>query len=148
MNSAPNHPDRTRRAIAAVSLWTLAANSAFTGLTAALAPRAFYDDFPAGLAWVDRLPPYNQHLVSDVGGFYIAFALLFVWAAVSLHRALVVPLCTAWIVAALLHFGYHVTHLDGFDTGDAIAQTVVLGLLLVLPVAALAATASVHEREA
>jgi hypothetical protein len=65
--------------------------------------------------------------------------LLLAWAAVSLQRALVVPLCTAWIFAALLHFGYHVTHLDGFDVGDAIGQTVALALVLILPVAAVAA---------
>jgi hypothetical protein len=127
---------RARRAIAAVSLWWLAAIAAFIGLPAALAPRAFYDDFPLGRAWVEMLPPYNEHLVSDVGGFYIAFALLFAWAAISLQRALVVPLCTAWILAALLHFEYHVTHLDGWDLGDAVAQTVLLALVLILPVAA------------
>jgi hypothetical protein len=130
---------RALRAVAAVSLWVLAATSAFTGLPAALAPHAFYDDFPLGLAWVDLLPPYNEHLISDVGGFYLAFALLFAWAAVSLQRALVVPLCAAWSFAALLHFGYHVTHLDGFTVGDAIGQTVALGAVLVLPVAAVAA---------
>jgi hypothetical protein len=61
---------------------------------------------------------------------------LFAWAAVSLQRALVVPLCTAWIVVALLHFEYHATHLDGWDVGDAVAQTVLLALVLALPVAA------------
>ena len=130
---------RTLRLTATVSLWCVAATSAFTGLLAALAPRVFYDDFPLGRAWVQMLPPYNEHLINDVGGFYLAFALLFAWAAVSVHRALVVPLCTSWIFAALLHFGYHVTHLDGWDLGDAVAQTVVLALVLVLPVAALAA---------
>ena len=130
---------RTLRAIAAASLWSLAATSAFIGLPAALAPRAFYDDFPLGRAWVQMLPPYNEHLVGDVGGFYLAFALLFAWAAVSLQRALVVPLCTAWILAALLHFAYHATHLDGWNLGDAVAQTVLLALVLLLPVAAVVA---------
>jgi hypothetical protein len=130
---------RTRRVIAAGSLWWLAAVTAFIGLMATLAPRTFYDDFPLGRAWVEMLPPYNQHLVSDVGGFYVAFALLFAWAALSLRRELVVPLCTAWILAAVLHFGFHVTHLDGWDVGDAVAQTVLLALVLILPVAALLA---------
>jgi hypothetical protein len=138
---------RARRAIAAVSLWWLAATTAFTGLLPVLAPRVFYDDFPLGRAWVQMLPPYNEHLVNDVGGFYLAFALLFAWAAVSLQRALVVPLCTAWIFAALLHFGYHVTHLDGWDLGDAVAQTVVLALVLVLPVAAVAAVLRLPGRQ-
>jgi hypothetical protein len=125
--------------IARVCLWVLAASSAATGLPAALGPRSFYDDWPVGREWVAMLPPYNQHLLTDVGGFYVAFALLFAWAAVTLRRELIVPLCTAWTVAALLHFGYHVTHLDGWDAGDAIAQTIALGLVLVLPVAAIAA---------
>jgi hypothetical protein len=123
--------------IARVSLWCLAVSSAATGVPAAIAPRAFYDGFPLGREWVAMLPPFNQHLVTDVGGFYVAFAVLFAWAAVTLRRELIVPLCTAWTVAALLHFGYHVTHLDGWDVGDAVMQTVVLGLLVVLPVSAM-----------
>ena len=126
----------THRAVARISLSTLAVASAFVGVPATLVPRAFYDDFPLGRAWVEMLPPYNQHLISDVGGFYLAFAVLFAWAAVTLRRALIVPLCTAWILAALLHFGYHVSHLDGWNVTDAVAQTAALGLLSVLPVVA------------
>jgi len=29
-----------------------------------LSPRSFYDDVP----WVAMLPPYNQHLMTDLGG--------------------------------------------------------------------------------
>ena len=126
----------THRAVARVSLWTLAVAAAFVGLPATLAPRYFYDDFPLGRAWVEMLPPYNQHLIGDVGGFYLAFTVLFVWAAVTLRRSLVLPLCTAWIFAALLHFVYHASHLDGWDVSDAVAQTAALGLVLLLPVVA------------
>jgi len=39
------------------------------GFWALLAPRSFYDDFPGGgRSWVSALPPYNEHLVRDVGG--------------------------------------------------------------------------------
>ena len=38
------------------------------GLPAAFAPRTFYDDFPFVAHWVELLPPYNEHLVTDVGG--------------------------------------------------------------------------------
>jgi hypothetical protein len=65
--------------------------SATIGLTAALAPRTFYDDFPFLAHWVELLPPYNEHLVTDVGGLYLAFALLFAWAARKPDRALVLP---------------------------------------------------------
>ena len=125
--------------IARVALWILAAEAAAVAVPALVAPRYFYDSFPLGASWVDLLPPFNQHLISDVGGFYLAFALLFAWAAVTLRRPLVVPLCITWTIAALVHFIYHATHLEGFDAGDAVAQTVSLALVVALPVIAAAA---------
>ena len=56
-------------------LSSLAAISVGVGLLASVAPRAFYDEVPG----VDGLPPYNQHLLTDVGGLYLGFAVLFVW---------------------------------------------------------------------
>jgi hypothetical protein len=129
---------RERGLRAALAL--LAVTSAATGLPATLAPRAFYDAFPLGLGLVAELPPYNAHLVTDVGGFYLAFAVLFAWAALRPHRALVVPLATAWSLAAALHLLFHVTHLGGFDTGDAVLQTAGLVVVLALPLAVLAAS--------
>ena len=126
------------------ALWLLTVEAALVAVPALLAPRYFYDSFPFGAGWVDLLPPFNQHLISDVGGFYLAFALLFAWAAVTLRRPLIVPLCVTWAIAALVHFVYHVTHLDGFDAADAIAQTVTLALVVALPV--IAAAAAPHER--
>jgi len=130
--------------IARVALWILAVEAMLVAVPALLAPRYFYDSFPLGASWVDLLPPFNQHLISDVGGFYLAFALLFGWAAVTLRRPLIIPLSIAWSIAALVHFIYHVTHLDGFDTAAAIAQTVGLALVLALPL--IAAAAAPHER--
>jgi hypothetical protein len=131
--------------ISRVALWILAAEAASVAVPALVAPRSFYDSFPLGASWVEMLPPYNQHLISDVGGFYLAFALLFAWAAITLRRSLVVPLCGAWGIAALVHFVYHVTHLDGWDAADAIAQTVSLALVLALPVIAAVAAPRVPE---
>jgi hypothetical protein len=118
-------------------LGVLAFSALSVGLLASIAPRAFYDDFPLGADWVSLLPPYNEHLVTDVGGFQLAFGLLFAWAAARPARPLVVPLCAAWLVSQLAHFLFHVTHLEHFSTGDAIAQTVALGIVLVLPAAAI-----------
>jgi hypothetical protein len=113
---------------AALGLVALA--NAITGLQAVAAPRAFYDGFPLGRGWVAELPPFNAHLTTDVGGFYLAFAVLFAWAAVGLQRALVVPLCAAWAVFGLVHLTWHVTHLEGFGPADAAAQTVGLAAVL------------------
>jgi hypothetical protein len=121
-----------------IALGLLALSAASVGVPAAFLPRRFYDDFPFLASWVDRLPPYNAHLVTDVGAFYLAFAVLFGWAAVRPSRQLVIPLCVAWAVAAALHLRFHVAHLDGFGTADAIGQTASLALVLLLPFAALA----------
>ena len=118
--------DRTALAVLAVS-------TAFTGLPAALVPRSFFDGFPFVSAWVSPLPPFNEHLVTDVGGLFTAFAVLFAWAALRPSRELVVPLCAAWTVSAVLHLGFHATHLDGFGTADAIGELLTLGLLVALP---------------
>jgi hypothetical protein len=115
------------------ALVALAFSTASVGLPALLAPRSFYDDFPWLAHWVDLLPPYNQHLITDVGGLYVAFTIVFVWAAVRPVRELVMAACAGWTVAALAHFVFHATHLDGFSTGDAVAELVSLGLVLLLP---------------
>ncbi|HEU4656617.1 MAG TPA: hypothetical protein VFR97_03790 [Capillimicrobium sp.] len=131
--TARDRPSTLLRAVLAA----LAFGALSVGLQASFAPRSFYDDFPLGGAWVEMLPPYNQHLVTDIGGFQLAFGLLFAWAAVRPARALVIPLCGAWLVGQVLHLVFHVTHFDGFSTGDAIAQTVALVVIVALPVAAI-----------
>jgi hypothetical protein len=118
---------------ARLALGFLFFSAALVGLTAAFFPSTFYEDFPFLAHWVDRLPPYNEHLVTDVGGLYLGFAVLFAWAAATLERALVRAVCVAWLLAAALHLLFHVTHLEGFDTGDAIAEILSLAVLLVPP---------------
>ena len=100
------------------------------GLTATAFPRVFYDDFPFLTHWVELLPPFNEHLVTDVGGLYLGFAILFGWAAWTFERALVRPLCIAWLVTAGVHLIFHASHLKGFGTADAIAEIASLALLL------------------
>jgi hypothetical protein len=125
-----------RTAIRAL-LVALAVSAAVPGLWATLAPHSFYADFPGAAHWVDRLPPYNAHLVSDVGAFYLGFAVLFAWAAVTLRPALVLPACVAWSVFSGIHLLFHATHLSGFGTADAIAEITSLAVVLLLPGAVL-----------
>jgi len=103
------------------------------GLTAAALPQTFYDDFPFVAQWVELLPPYNEHLVTDVGGLYLGFAVLFAWAAWTLDRTLVRAVSVAWLLTATLHLVFHSGHLDGFGTADAIAELATLALLLAPP---------------
>lgn len=115
------------------ALAMLAISTAAVGIPATLAPRGFYDGFPFVTSWIDKLGPFNEHLVTDTGGLFLAFALLFAWAVYRPHPALVRPLCVAFSVSAVLHFAFHVRNLDGFGVGDAVAELLSLALLLVLP---------------
>jgi hypothetical protein len=119
--------------VARLALWFLCGAALTIGLTATAVPRTFYDDFPFVTAWVSLLPPYNEHLVTDVGGLYLGFALLLGWAARTLERTLVRTVCVAWLLTASLHLIFHADHLEGFGTADAIAEIVSLALLLVPP---------------
>jgi hypothetical protein len=123
--------------VARIALWLTAASAAGVGVVAAFAPRTFYDEFPFVGHWVDRLPPYNEHLVTDVGAFYLGFALVLAWAAATLQRTLVLAACSGWILFSVLHFVFHARHLEGFGTGDAVQQLVSLGAVIALPLLAL-----------
>jgi hypothetical protein len=127
----------TRLALARAALWITAASAAGVGVLAAFAPRTFYDEFPFVGHWVDRLPPYNEHLVTDVGAFYLGFALVLAWAAATLQRQLVLAACWGWILFSVLHLVFHARHLERFGTGDAIAELVSLGSVIALPLLAL-----------
>ena len=113
-------------------LAALAASAAYPGAWATLAPRSFFDSFPgAGRHWTAALPAYSEHLVTDVGAFYLGFALLLAWAAWRPSRELIVPVCSAFALFSLLHLVWHSAHLDGLTTADAVLQTASLAAVLV-----------------
>jgi hypothetical protein len=122
-----------------VGLLVLAAPQVVIGMWALFAPRAFYDGFPAaGHAWVALLPPYNEHLVRDVGALNLAVCVVLVAAAVAPHRLLVTVALVCQLVYTVPHAVFHVTHLDGFPAADAVAQTAGFAVQVVLPLALLA----------
>jgi hypothetical protein len=120
-----------RRNLVRASLAFLFVSTLFTGFSAALAPHGFYDDFPFLTHWVDLLPPYNEHLVTDVGELYLGFAVMFGWATRKMEPALVRPLCAAWLVPSVIHLGFHAAHLGNFGTADAVGEIVALALTVV-----------------
>jgi hypothetical protein len=120
-----------------MALWVLFAVALTTGLPAAFAPHFFYTDFPFDTHWVEMLPPYNEHLTTDVGGLYLGFAVVLAWAARTLQPALVRAVCWGWILTATLHLAFHATHLSGFGTADAIAELASLAALLAPALAAI-----------
>ena len=116
-------------------LAVLAALALLPGVWGTIWPRSFFDDFPgAGNAWVAAFPPYNEHLVRDVAAFYLGFGVLLLGAALVARRRLVQIALVSWVVATIPHGIFHVRHLDALDTTQAVVQSVVFGLMVVVPV--------------
>jgi hypothetical protein len=112
----------------------LAASAVLTGVWAAVVPTAFYSSFPGGgHTWVALLPPYNEHLVRDVGDLYLGFSVLLVWAAISLRPHLVCAALVSWEASALPHALFHLAHLGGLPPADAITQMSALAGTALLP---------------
>ena len=116
-------------------LWFLVAVELVVGLVATLAPRAFYDHVP----WVDLMPPYCEHLMRDYGTMNLSLALVFVVAATTMERRMVRVALGAYLLFAIPHLIFHVTHLENFTTAAAVGQTTTLAIAL-LPAALLILT--------
>ncbi len=94
---------------------------------------SFYTSFPiAGHGWVALLPPYNEHLIRDVGEFSLALTVVLGAAAVTGQWLLSIVAICALALYAVPHAVYHALHLEGFSTADAAAQMVGIGLQLTL----------------
>lgn len=121
-----DHVTRHRGAIRYLLL-ALSIPQALIGLWALLAPRSFYDDFPAGTdGWVNVLGPFDEHLVSDVGALFVGLAFLLVFAAATLRRGTVLAAAVTWLIFAVPHLVWHVSNLGPYETADAVANTVTL----------------------
>lgn len=82
-------------------------------------PASFYDHFPT----VDLTPPFSEHYARDFGGATLGIALLLGIAFVRPRAAYVVPATLAYSVFAVPHFVFHLAHLHGASTGQAVFLT-------------------------
>jgi len=106
------------------------------GIWAQFWPRDFYDYFPGfGHAWVAVDGPYNEHLVRDVGAFFLASstlsALALVWPRLITPRAVAIGL----LVFNVPHLIYHLNHLHMLPLSDQIGNAVSLslGVIVLIP---------------
>jgi hypothetical protein len=112
-----------------IGLIYLTVQQTVIGLWQYLLPRAFYDHFPT----VSLDPPYNEHLMSDVGGLGLSLAVMLLGAAYYLEYRLVAFALLGNFVYAGTHFVFHVTSFDGFSTSEAVVVGVTLGAFVVVP---------------
>ncbi|WP_051796878.1 hypothetical protein [Catenuloplanes japonicus] len=111
-------------------LIVLAAFQTFVAAWQYFLTRSFYDDFPT----VSMEPPFNQHLLGDVGGLGLALAAMTWYAAYSLHLQAVFTALSGFAVFAITHWAYHMMHFEGFAPSDAIAVGSGLGIEVVLTI--------------
>ena len=111
------------------------------GFYALFFPRSFYEDFPLGLNWVEALPAYSEHLVRDVGGLFLATAVILIAASIRLERRWVVVSLVAFLAFSLPHTVWHAFNLEPYSTGNAIANIVTLAVTVLLPLGVLALVA-------
>jgi hypothetical protein len=122
-----------RQPIFRLGLGALAVVQGFNGLYALLAPRSFYDDFPLGRGWVAALPDYSEHLVRDVGGLFLATAVVLGAAAYYLGRRLVAVALISFLAFSLPHMIYHLFNLEPYDAADVLGNVIALAATVLVP---------------
>jgi len=130
-----------------LALLVLAVTPLVVGIGTLFFSHAFYSDFPPGSRhWVDRLGPYNEHLLADFGGALLGLAALQLLAAWWLERRVVIAAVVATLVQSTAHFGYHLTTTGAYSTSDNVASLIGLGFSVVLSGALVAYAAATTAR--
>jgi hypothetical protein len=123
------------RMVVRAGLALLAALNLWWGAWATLAPSQFYATFPGfGHRWTVAYPPYNEHLVTDLGATFLTLGLLLVLATVLAARQVRVVVLGAVLVFNALHLSFHATHRGAMGADDFRASLVALAAGVALPV--------------
>jgi hypothetical protein len=141
---------------AAIGGWSLAGRACLTivalaqaeiGVWGLVSPHSLYTSYPGGgHRWISALGPYNEHLVRDFAAMELGFAVLLLAAAIWFGQRLVLVAGTAFLVATLPHFAYHLTTTDSFSATDNAASLVGFGIEIALVVAAMLAARHLPDR--
>ncbi|GAA4144265.1 hypothetical protein GCM10022251_03530 [Phytohabitans flavus] len=108
------------------------------GVPATVAPRWFYDTFPGlGHAWTAAYPPYNVHLVTDLGATFTAFGVLLLLAAWLADRKVTAVVLCGVLVFSSLHLAFHLRNHGELGGVDLVASLAALLTGVVLPAALL-----------
>ncbi len=125
-----------RRRILRGGLALLAALHLLWGVAAVAAPRWFFDTFPgAGPGWTAAHPPFNPHLMVDVGAAFTALGVLLLLAAVLADRRVTLVVLAGVVVFSAIHLGYHAWHPGELTGAPLAASTVSLVAGVLVPLA-------------
>jgi hypothetical protein len=108
-----------------VGIAVLAGFNLWWGAWARFAPRHFFDTFPgADHRWTAAYPPYNAHLVADLGATFLTLGFLLAVAAVIQDRRVRRIVLAGVVVFNTLHLSFHAMDrggLTGLDLGASLA---------------------------
>jgi hypothetical protein len=115
-------------------MWFMAIVELAVGVVATLWPRWFYDNVP----WVDLAPPFAEHLMRDYGAMNLALGFVTAVAAITMDRVMVRTSLAAYLLFAVPHLLFHVTHHHNYTVSEAVGETTALTIAVLLPLALLA----------
>jgi hypothetical protein len=98
---------RAARVTVRAGLSLLAALHLVWGVPAAVAPRWFFETFPFGRRWTAAYPPYNEHLMVDVGGAFLTLGVLLALAAILMDRRVTAVVLAGTLVFGAVHLLFH-----------------------------------------
>lgn len=106
----------------------LAVTQFAVGFWQLLAPRSFF-----GVLWVSTLPPYNEHLMRDLGAMVLALGVVVAAAARSMEPRLVAVALAADLTFTVPHLIFHSAHSGHLSAGAAGTLLALLGGAVLLP---------------
>jgi hypothetical protein len=121
-----------------IGLALLAAFHLLFGVPAVVAPQWYFDNFPgAGHRWTAAYPPYNEHLMTDVGATFTTLGVILAVAAVMMDRRVTNVVLIGLLVFSALHLSYHGRHHGALQGGELLASLLSLTAGVLAPIALL-----------
>lgn len=104
------------------------------GVGAIAAPRWFFDNFPGfGRHWTAAYPPFNEHLMTDVGAAFLTLGVMLLIAAAMRDRKVTNVVLIGLLVFSAAHLLFHSRHPGNLTGADLVASLVSLALGVVIP---------------
>src|SRR5262249_10165178 len=109
------------------------------GVWAEFFPTGFYSSFPGfGRHWIAMAGAYDEHLIRDVGSFYLALTAVAIAGIIARTATPGRIAGLDWTVFGVLHFAYHVTHVEGSAADKAgnfvgLGISAIIGIILLFP---------------
>lgn len=126
-----------------IGLFILFLDELVVGAWNAISPWTFYRHFPT----VDLSPPFSEHYAKDFGEATLGIALLLLIALWRPKAHYVIPAALAFLVFAVPHFFFHVTHLEGFSTGQTVFVTTANAIVALLGIAVVLVAVARERRD-